>query len=163
MNVPSVISTTVAGGLPPIPLQCSSPAQSPVSHDPLPLASKQHPCLPQILPDHRSGTFRTASLPEVRWKPPSLGVGWPAPPSIPGHTLSLQLLTSMSWVPSACNQRGRTNHYKSSTLPYLSVVKAMTEERKSEMKRMFRERERERERERVCLFEDRKSYLRMRR
>lgn len=96
VDVPSVISTTVAGGAPPMPRQFNMPEQSPVSQLPLPFLSKQQPCLPHILPDHFSGTSRTTSSPLLRWNPPSLGLGWPAPPSIPGHMLSLQLFTSMS-------------------------------------------------------------------
>lgn len=101
LEEPSVISTTVAGGFPPFPLQCNWFEQSPVVHEPFPLLSKLHPCLPHIRPDHFSGASRTTSSPLPRWNPPSFGVAWPAPPSIPGHMLSLQLFTRISCAPSA--------------------------------------------------------------
>lgn len=97
--MPSVISTTVVGGVPPRPWQCNLPEQSPVAHKPCPFALKLQCCLPHILPDHLWGTSMTASWPLMRWKPPSFGVGCPAPPKIPGHILSLQLFTTMSWYP----------------------------------------------------------------
>ncbi|KAF7816412.1 hypothetical protein G2W53_030381 [Senna tora] len=88
---------SVAGGTPPIPLHFKRPAQSPVWHLPFPVFwSKQQPCLPQILPDHPSGTSRTVSSPVARRKPPSWGVGWPALPRSAGHTSSLQLFTIIS-------------------------------------------------------------------
>lgn len=101
----------MAGGSPPAPWQCSCPPQSPVSHWPLPLESKLQPCLPHILPDHLSGTSMTTSCPLPRKNPPSLSVFCPAPPRIPGHMVSLQLLTMMICSPSA-QKEVKEEHYK---------------------------------------------------
>lgn len=127
------------GGFPPIPWQCSWPSQSPVSQDPFPFWSKWQFCLAHILPDHFSGTSMTISSALLSWKPPFFGVGWPALPRIPGHKISWQLFTSISWDPSARKQES-----------YLVIGK---QTRKREKKGYEKKRKRKRERNKAYLSE----------